>query len=302
MLLSSSNTTYRIYDSVLGKGGQGTVVLGVDTCNSKCVAVKYVDLIKEEQIRAFSREREIIEKISDVPYVCETFNVEQVYETGYIIMKQYPFDLFTRVLEHEVKLNEIEIKKIFRKVCLGVKGMHDRSIAHLDIKPENILLDYSDNPFICDFGSSQLFEGIKRSNSPKGSKVLVRGLGKKGTTMYCSPESLRSPQEYDPFKSDIFSLGVTLHVILTGHYPYGNEFGNIPTLEMSFIPSQACYELLEAMLEVNVSKRLNINKVLLHPWFKNNSPPNIKKTKVIKYIDKVSKCYTPMLKSKLDSL
>lgn len=297
-MLHTEYTSYKIFDTELGRGGQGAVVLGMDTCNSKCVAIKFIDLIKEEQIRSFSREIEILERLNGLPYICKTYSVEEIYETGYIIMKQYPFDLFTRAIDSGNSILENDLKKLFRKICLGVKGMHDKNIAHLDIKPENILMDYSDDPFICDFGSAQYFDGIKKSTN---SKCIIKGLGRRGTKIYSSPELLSSPFEYDPFKSDIFSLGVTLHVLLTGHFPYDiNAGNNIPTIDKSVLPSQACIDILEAMLEIDPSKRISTNKLLLHPWFKNTT--NIKTPKVIRYIDKVSKCYTPKIKAKVNSL
>uniref|UniRef100_A0A453TDP1 Protein kinase domain-containing protein n=1 Tax=Aegilops tauschii subsp. strangulata TaxID=200361 RepID=A0A453TDP1_AEGTS len=101
---------------------------------------------------------------------------------------------------------------IIEGVCFGLRYLHEQSngpIVHLDIKPANILLDENMLPKIADFGQSRLFDK-KQTISTKHTI---------GTLGYILPEYFRGI--ITP-KSDIFSLGVVILEVITGHrnYPY----------------------------------------------------------------------------------
>lgn len=89
-------------------------------------------------------------------------------------------------------------------------------MAHLDLKLENILLDENYNIKLSDMGASLiLLESGGFTNS------------RRGTANYMSPEvqNLQPGDCYDAFKNDIYSLGVTLYLLLTSEFPYaGDQF------------------------------------------------------------------------------
>ena len=98
---------------------------------------------------------------------------------------------------------ERHAKIIFKKIIEGIKFCHDKKVCHLDIKPDNIVINKYFDPIIIDFGFSEEFnESIK----------IKEG---KGSQHYVSPEMWES-KEYDGVKSDIFSLGVVLFNLVTG--------------------------------------------------------------------------------------
>lgn len=90
--------------------------------------------------------------------------------------------------------------------------MHDKGIAHCDIKPSNILLDDYGRAKLCDFGLSQIVQPNRRKNSNKLC----------GTMNYMSPEIMIG-KGYDPFKADVLSLGVTFYCLATGHLPFSGK-------------------------------------------------------------------------------
>ncbi|OHS99754.1 CAMK family protein kinase [Tritrichomonas foetus] len=107
--------------------------------------------------------------------------------------------------------------EILRCVCkqllLAVSFIHSRRVAHLDIKPSNILIDRYSRPRLADFGLARMFvndDGIKQ---------------RAGTLLYMSPELLlgrsNSSKKIDPFKADVWALGVTFYVLATGDSPFG---------------------------------------------------------------------------------
>lgn len=89
----------------------------------------------------------------------------------------------------------------------AVKYLHDKGIAHRDIKMENVLLDPLGNVKLIDFGFSV--------RVPKSKKLNIFC----GTPSYMSPEIV-SKTPHPPFTSDIWSLGVLLSTMVTGQHPF----------------------------------------------------------------------------------
>ena len=122
----------------------------------------------------------------------------------------YAMDYFSKGLLFDYidsnKLTEKLQKVIFKRIIEGFKFLQSHGICHLDIKPENIILDKEFQPIIIDFGFSQKF--IKNNK-----KVLVHIY--KGSEPYISPE-IWAGGEIKGEKADIFSLGVVLFNLATG--------------------------------------------------------------------------------------
>ena len=166
--------------------------------------------------------------------------------------------------------------KLFLKIVLGVKFLHENDIAHCDLKPENILLDKYFNPKINDFGFSQKFNG------KKGDYLLHK---KSGTPIYSSPDvRLAFTKGYDGIKNDIFSLGVLLFVITIGEFPFESATysddkykfiikGRFPKFWENFNNidiSDEFKDLINRLISLNPSKRLTTDEIIKHPWIIKN--------------------------------
>ncbi|RWS04361.1 hypothetical protein B4U79_13740, partial [Dinothrombium tinctorium] len=117
-----------------------------------------------------------------------------------------------RVLDEEDCIPEAKVKLLMRQILEGIAFLHDCNIAHLDIKPQNILLvkQYPDVDIkLCDFGISRFIA--------EGSELreIV------GTPDYVAPEIL----QYEPIglATDMWSVGVLAFVLLTGYSPFGGN-------------------------------------------------------------------------------
>lgn len=254
----------------LGVGGQGSVVSGKNVLTGELVAIKIINLLNEQNRKAFESEYQVFcaknksNKLQNVVDVCEILQKDNL---GYIVMKKYDCDLFTLAFEENENslLPEIIIKQLFRKICIGVKSLHKLGIAHLDIKPENILLERKTlEPYICDFGNAftSVSSRRKRSNSN-----IIPALGYRGTRRYSPPEMDSSSFAYDPFRADIYSLGVTLYVLLLGSYPLKKN-GILDMQGLDTLLSSNCIDLLKSLLEMDPHERHSVDQILNHPYLK----------------------------------
>ena len=164
--------------------------------------------------------------------------------------------------------------KIFMNLVLTVQYLHENNIAHCDIKPENILMNTNYRPLLSDFGFSQFFSG------EKGDYTLHKF---SGSDFYCAPETRKAyVRGFDGIKNDIFSLGVLLFAITIGDFPFHKasfsddryrfiikknyerfwEYFNDIEISEEF------QDLINNLICITPSQRLNIKQILEHPWLK----------------------------------
>lgn len=178
-------------------------------------------------------------------------------------------------------LTNLEILKIFRDICQGLKYLHDLKIIHRDLKPSNCLFKTKFGSFqpvndtnglssiptllVSDFGESIYF---------KQNSHQLRS-GNTGTLEYCAPELLKvdaSGQLHDfTFASDIYSLGMILYYLCFGKLPYKTEGdvkeeiinGGLFDGIISTNESNDWIDLIEQMVRLDFDKRPTIDEVLL---------------------------------------
>jgi len=125
---------------------------------------------------------------------------------SYIIMELAPYGCFTTLLkETNLFKNEKLVRTYFHQLIDGIEYLHSKSVAHLDLKIDNLLLGAGFKLKIADFDCSY---------KPGDENVSGRG-----TKNYRAPE-LRERSCTDPFAADIYAAGVILFVLLTGCFPY----------------------------------------------------------------------------------
>ena len=124
---------------------------------------------------------------------------------SYIVMDYHPHEFFNYCVEHEAQGEEAG-KFFLHQLVESVGYLHNRGIAHRDLKMENLLLDDDLNLMLVDFGLS-VSDGI--SNLKQWC----------GTPAYACPQILEQ-KAYDGMQADIFSLGVIVWCIVTGRKPF----------------------------------------------------------------------------------
>ena len=200
----------------LGHGGMGTVYLAVrdDEAYRKEVAVKLINrgMDTEGIVRAFRTERQILATL-DHPNIARLLDGGTTADGRPYFVMDYveglPLDVYcdTHTLQIPERL------KLFRVVCSAVHDAHHHGVIHRDLKPGNILVTSTGVPKLLDFGIAKVLNP-ELSSLTTGSTTTVRPL----TPAYASPEQARG-EAITPV-SDVYSLGVLLYELLTGHRPY----------------------------------------------------------------------------------
>jgi serine/threonine protein kinase/Tfp pilus assembly protein PilF len=197
----------------LGKGGMGRVYKVFDEKIKEKVALK---LLKPEisadapSIERFSNELRLARKISH-RHVCRMFDLGEDRGTHYITMEYVPGEDLKSILRMMGQMSPGKAVLVARQVCEGLAEAHRLGVVHRDLKPQNIMIDRDGNVRIMDFGIARSL----RVKGLTGAGVVV------GTPEYMSPEQIEG-QEVDS-RSDIYSLGIILYELMTGHVPFEGE-------------------------------------------------------------------------------
>jgi serine/threonine protein kinase/tetratricopeptide (TPR) repeat protein len=206
---------------ILGRGGMGAVHLGErdDGAFDQRVAIKVLaPTLGSRFARArFDRERRILARM-------EHPNVARLLDGGvtpeglpYLAMEYVegrPIDQYVREegLSVEARL------QLYLQVLEAVRFAHANLVIHRDLKPSNILVDQRGTVKLLDFGIARLLEPDRDGAEPS---TLTRGGMVALTPAHASPEQLRG--EVVTTASDVFSLGILLHLLLTGQHPFRRD-------------------------------------------------------------------------------
>ena len=207
---------YKVMREV-GQGGMGAVYLAVraDDQYQKRVAIK---LIKDGAdstsiVRRFRNERQILASLdhSGIAKLLDGGTTED--GLPYFVMDYIEGEPIDEYCDKR-KLTTVERLKLFRTVCSAVQYAHQNLVVHRDIKPSNILITAEGVPKLLDFGIAKV---MNPELAPSAMELTMTGLAPL-TPAYASPEQVRG----GPITtvSDVYSLGVVLYRLLTGHAPY----------------------------------------------------------------------------------
>ncbi len=206
--------------SVLGEGGMGVVYLAQqERPIRRQVALKVIKpgMDSKRVIARFEVERQAL-ALLDHP------NIAQVYDAGtteagrpYFVMEYVKGPPITEYCDKH-KLTIDERLRLFQQVCYAIQHAHQKGIIHRDIKSSNVLVSLQDDravPKMIDFGVA------KATAAPLTERTLFTEQGRWfGTPEYMSPEQADMATEDIDTRSDVYSLGVLLYVLLTGALPF----------------------------------------------------------------------------------
>jgi serine/threonine protein kinase/tetratricopeptide (TPR) repeat protein len=220
---------YRVR-KLLGIGGMGAVYRVHDDELDRDVALKLIRSDIGENPEALERFKREIQLSSKVTHK----NVLRVYDLGasegikYLTMQFVEGEDLSTILKREGRLPNARLTHIFRQILEGLIAAHEQGVVHRDLKPQNIMLDASDNVFVTDFG---LAKSLEQSGMTQTGVIV-------GTPYYMSPEQVKgSPIDH---RSDIYSLGVILYQMSTGQLPFtGSSPYEVMAQRLHAVPAPA---------------------------------------------------------------
>lgn len=282
---------YRIV-SQLGQGGSSQVFSAVDT-QGEMHAIKIIrkdrNYTDDRAEHFILRENIVINKLGPHPNIVKS---TECSTDGSIMYNDSSLPIIYNVLEFcsngtlgnfIKKTGPVEegiARFYFWQMASAVYHLHSQGFAHLDIKLDNILLDELFNIKLADLGASRC---VLASNGYTDSKV--------GTPNYIAPEiENKETQCFHALKADIYSLGICLHLMLTGMFPSKSKCKDMTnecesqstTAELSSVEEvddckmyqessnqimyNEAYDLIERMLDFDFEKRPDISEIMMHPW------------------------------------
>jgi serine/threonine protein kinase len=203
-------SSVRHYDvgSYIGSGISGVVVRARNRMTGDEVAIKFVSrrkLADLATLAAFEQELRIHQTLHHRSIV---EIIEVIYEEDWVcvVLELCTHGDLLGYIESPEVLPAVQILSYFAQILVAVDYLHSRGIAHLDIKPENILIAGDKIVKLTDFGCS---ENGRRENGPWGG----------GTLMYSAPELLRGYRA-DNRPADIWSLGILIFALFMKVLPF----------------------------------------------------------------------------------
>jgi serine/threonine protein kinase len=208
----------------IGRGGMGRVYLALRSDDfQKSVAIKFLDSSSGSRsvLERFYRERQILAGL-DHPNIARLLDGGTTDGKPYLVMDYIEGLPINEYCDHH-RLSIEQRLRLFLPVCEAVQYAHRNLIVHRDLKPSNILITPDGIPKLLDFGIAKLL-----SAEAVAITVLTRAEGHPMTPGYASPEQLLG----SPITTatDVYSLGVVLYELLTGHKPFGSKTSTIGEL------------------------------------------------------------------------
>lgn len=195
----------------VGSGGMADVYKAKDHKLNRFVAMK---VLKPEFsadtnfIKKFQREAQAAAGLAH-PNIVNVFDVGEDQGINYIVMELVEGITLKEYISKKGKLTVKEATSIAIQVAMGLEAAHNRSIVHRDIKPQNIIISTDGKVKVTDFGIARAASSNTISTNAMGS------------VHYSSPEQVRGG--YSDYKSDIYSLGITMYEMVTGKVPFDGD-------------------------------------------------------------------------------
>jgi serine/threonine protein kinase/tetratricopeptide (TPR) repeat protein len=215
-MIGKTISHYKIVEK-LGGGGMGVVYKAVDTKLDRTVALKFLHTafrLDKEAKQRFINEAKAASSLQH-NNICTIHDIDETDEGQlFISMDLYEGKTLKQKIERGALKTE-EAIDISTQVVEGLSKAHEKKIIHRDIKPANIFITKDKVAKILDFGlaKSGAYANITKMDSTKG------------TIAYISPEQAQGKEATQ--QSDIWSLGVLMYEMLTGHLPFKGDYDQV---------------------------------------------------------------------------
>lgn len=294
-----------VLGETLGKGTFGYVKLGIKKSTKQQFALKFLlkknSRFNEDAVRTEIECMKRVKHKNVIRLLAHDYNCKypgkdgKIEDTVLMVLEYAPGGDLYDILFYSGKLNEQITKTYFLQLAEALKACHAAGVTHRDLKANNILLDYKFRLKVTDFGLSNVYTGGNIAQN----RMQTTWVGTKG---YQAPEMiLNRPFSY---KADIFSAGVVVFTLLTGHQPFKTAAASDPWYKCIAAKkahkfwrshpddklSAPCMNIIESMIAYQPKERWELDQLLKHPWVSSQSPePPLSESELYKEMIKLHK-------------
>ena len=287
----------------IGKGSYGKIYLAYDKKQEKKVALKIINknfldilnkteeaFIEQYMLKICNENKNIINLLG-----CFTTKEKLIFVLDYY--KNGNFEDYLKNIQTENGLLSYETAKFYLAEILNIlKYLQKNNISHLDLKPNNFLLDSRLHLKLIDFSTAKIQNkkfNLKTKKFELNEEKKINLNNFIGTPQYCSPEILNNNVQ-NFFTCDVWSFGIIMYELFHNKTPFDNYnlnkmIENIKKGEFYLnekLPNEI-KDLIKKCLIVDQNKRIKLNEIFNHPFFKDfnfndlyekNVPENFKKS------------------------
>lgn len=257
----------------LGEGAYAVVKEGIDEQSLRMVAVKVLDLRRIRRIRggfeAIEREVSVQKRLKRHENLIELIDVIRQQSPKmkmYIVLEMATGCSVQELVDSSPgkRLCESQVANFMHQTLTGLQYMHGKGVVHRDIKPSNMMLSVNGVLKISDFGVAEFLDEYNSEDNVSRTS---------GSPAFQAPEIANGDHGYSGMKTDVWALGVSLYMLLTGRVPF--EGSSLVSLFESIscgvyepiedISSEA-QDVISRMLTVSWKDRASVDELLKHPW------------------------------------
>jgi eukaryotic-like serine/threonine-protein kinase len=199
-----------VLEQLIGRGGMAAIYKARDSRNNRIVALKLLNVqhnTDTEKVERFRREAQSAAALRH-PHIVPIYEIGSADGYYYIAMRYISSGSLHDAIERKGPLPVKESCAIFHQIASALDAAHAKGIVHRDVKPSNILISDNGTAYLADFGVARV----------AGREMLTEYGALVGTPEFMSPEQIKgNPVDG---RSDIYSLGLSLYMALTGKAPF----------------------------------------------------------------------------------